>query len=340
MEGKSAMFENEGYCYCCDSKVKFSSQHDWFRDNYLCSHCGCVPRERALMFSIDKFFPKWRELAFHESSPIGRGASARIQKEARQYIPSQYYPGVPSGKTHLGNRCEDLEALSFADNSVDIHITQDVFEHLFNPVAAFREIARTLKPGGAHIFTVPIVNKDLPTRRCAMLDAKGKVKHLVAKPEYHGNPVDTEGSLVTWNWGYDITHCIFQACGLHTQMVWMDALEYGIRAEYIEVFITRKPEAQKEPSAYYPLVKEYIETAGSGDAAPSAERILRAVESACQSENPRVAFASLLTLADMLIENGHSPFARIVLSGALHLAGRWDDPAAMTQIQTLEKRLK
>jgi SAM-dependent methyltransferase len=334
------MFENQGYCYCCDANVTFSSKNDWFRDSYQCSNCGCVPRERALMLAIDKFFPQWRELEFHESSPIGRGASNRIQKEAKKYIPSQYYPGVPSGKTHLGNRCEDLEALSFADNSVDIHITQDVFEHLFNPVAAFREIARTLRPGGAHIFTVPIVNKQKPTRQCASIDAKGKVKHLVEKPEYHGNPVDTEGSLVTWNWGYDITECIDQACGLHTQIVWMDALEFGIRAEYIEVLITRKPKLRLEDSAYYPMVKKYLHAPTREEAVSTTDRILRAVESACESNNPRVAFASMLTLADLLIENGHSPFARILLGGALHVAAPWDDPEAVQQIKNLEKRLK
>jgi 2-polyprenyl-3-methyl-5-hydroxy-6-metoxy-1,4-benzoquinol methylase len=35
-------------------------------------------------------------------------------------------------------------------------ITQDVMEHVFDPHHAFKEIARTLKPGGLHIFTTPI----------------------------------------------------------------------------------------------------------------------------------------------------------------------------------------
>ncbi len=39
------------------------------------------------------------------------------------------------------------------------HLTQDVFEHLFDPAAAFREIARTLQPGGAHVFTTLLVRK-------------------------------------------------------------------------------------------------------------------------------------------------------------------------------------
>ena len=49
-------------------------------------------------------------------------------------------------------RCENLEHLTFDNESVDLHITQDVFEHLFDPAAAFREIARTLRLGGAHVL--------------------------------------------------------------------------------------------------------------------------------------------------------------------------------------------
>jgi hypothetical protein len=42
------------------------------------------------------------------------------------------------------------------------------------------------------------------------------------------------------HWGYDITRHIFDASGLFTDIIYIDALEYGIRAEYIEILITRK----------------------------------------------------------------------------------------------------
>jgi hypothetical protein len=64
--------------------------------------------------------------------------------------------------------------------------------------------------------------------------------HLIEPPEYHGNPISSEGSLVTVNWGYDITTFIFESSGLFTEIVFLDILEYGIRAEYIEVLIAWK----------------------------------------------------------------------------------------------------
>jgi SAM-dependent methyltransferase len=139
-----------------------------------------------------------------------------------------------------GIRCENLEHLSFGDESLDLHITQDVFEHLFDPAAACREIGRTLRPGGAHVFTTPLVRKNEPTRFCASLAPDGTVVHLMEPPEYHVSPISSEGSLVTVNWGYDITTFIFETSGLFTEIVFLDILEYGIRAEYIEVLITRK----------------------------------------------------------------------------------------------------
>jgi len=140
-----------------------------------------------------------------------------------------------------GIRCENLEHLSFGDERFDLHLTQDVFEHLFDPATAFHEIARTLRPGGAHLFTTPLVRKNEPTRFCASLAPDGTVVHLVEPPEYHGNPISPEGSLVTVNWGYDITDYIFKVCGLFTKLVFIDNIELGIRAEYIEVLLTYKP---------------------------------------------------------------------------------------------------
>jgi hypothetical protein len=91
---------------------------------------------------IEKFFPQWRDLTIHESSPVlGRGASRRLQNEALEYVPSHYYPNVAAGEIVNGVRCEDLENLSFDHESFDLHLTQDVFEHehLFKPAAAIQK---------------------------------------------------------------------------------------------------------------------------------------------------------------------------------------------------------
>lgn len=234
------ILKNSGYCHTCAKEVTFIARNTWLRDHYLCSNCGSLPRERALMLTIETYFPNWRGLTIHESSPIDRGASKRLSQECSQYVPSQFFSDQKPGSIVGKFRCENLEILSFADESIDLHVTQDVMEHVFHPSKVFKEIARTLKLGGAHIFTVPIVNKNMPSKLRARLSDDGQISHLES-PVYHGNPISDKGSLVTVDWGFDICQHIFKSCGLFTHLVYIDDLSKGIRAEYIEVLITVKP---------------------------------------------------------------------------------------------------
>lgn len=236
------VLECDGYCSTCNQKVSFVAKNAWLRDNFLCSKCESIPRERALMQVIEQFYPYWKDLIIHETSPGNRGASMRLSSECRAYIPSQFFQNQKLGSLHNGMRCENMEELTFGDESIDLHISQDVMEHIFHPFKAFKEIARTLKPGGAHIFTVPLVNKMNPSKIRAKMANNGVIEHI-EKPVYHGNPIDSFGSLVTLDWGYDIVKYIFDATGLFTYVIYIDDISKGIRAEYIEVLVTVKPKA-------------------------------------------------------------------------------------------------
>lgn len=238
---KKPFLTSKGVCPVCDEKVKFSSPGSWLRDEFVCSNCKSAPRERALIAVLELYYPNWRSLKIHESSPALR-ASAKIARECKDYVPTHYAPDFPMGEMipQLGVRNENLEDQKFTDEVFDLVITQDVFEHLFHPDRAIREIARTLRPQGAHICTVPIGRKNLPTISRSVLLPDGSIKYVM-EAIYHGNPIDNLGSLVTFDYGYDIADAFDHWSGLNTTMVYIDDLSRGIRAEFIEVLVSRKP---------------------------------------------------------------------------------------------------
>jgi len=84
-------------------------------------------------------------------------------------------PSIPS---------EDLSRLSYPDDEFDLVVTSDTLEHVPDLRAALREIERVLKPGGRHVFTVPVIRDGRATRQRARLDG-GRIVHLLP-PSYHG----------------------------------------------------------------------------------------------------------------------------------------------------------
>jgi SAM-dependent methyltransferase len=171
----------------------------------------------------------------YESSPCG-ASSRKLQKECEHYVPSQFYSDVQLGACKRGFRCENLEKMTFADGSFDLVITQDVFEHVLNPAPAFREIARVLKPGGAHIFTVPLYKGKKTVVRAI---GKGNEIQYFQEPMYHGNPVDKKGSLVVTDWGDDMFDFIKANSGMVTEIFSFRDASFGLEAEFLDVFVSR-----------------------------------------------------------------------------------------------------
>jgi SAM-dependent methyltransferase len=228
---------HRGYCPICESEVTFIKKAAWLRDNYFCLECHSIPRQRALVAALNLFSPGWRQMQIHESSP-GGVSSTFIQKSCQTYVPTQFFQDIPSGEYKDGMRCENLEAMTFADNSFDLMVTQDVFEHVMNPAAAFKEIERVLRPGGAHIFTMPWYPKlEKSTQRAAIVDEQ---IIFLEEPTYHGNPISSEGSLVTYDWGLDFPDFIYNTSGMFTTIYLSVNRNMGLEAEFLEVFVSRK----------------------------------------------------------------------------------------------------
>jgi SAM-dependent methyltransferase len=193
-----------------------------------------------MMLVIRQLLPDYPKLAIHESSPAARGLSTLLQKEAPAYIATQFFPNAIPGSMFNGVRSENLEAQTFVSESFDLVITQDVMEHVFDPRSAYREIFRTLRPGGYYIHTTPIYKELTQTQTRASLLANGTVEYAF-EPEYHGNPISGEGALVTYHYGYDLVDMIAAWTSFDVECRRYNDRHHGIVAEFSEVLICRKP---------------------------------------------------------------------------------------------------
>lgn len=232
-----------GRCPICDAPAVYEAHAPYFRNSLICKSCpkGSVPRERAVALVLNEARPNWRHLAIHECSPAPRGISLKMQAECRSYVKSNYFEGERFGAIIRDHRNENLEAQTFADATFDIVVTVDVFEHLFDPAAALREIFRTLRPGGVMISAFPMVKQLADAVRWrARREADGSVTHLLPA-QYHGNPISSEGSLVTVDYGYDAHIQFAEWAPFDVRVQRFADRTAGVLGEFTDVFLCTKP---------------------------------------------------------------------------------------------------
>lgn len=125
---------------------------------------------------------------------------------------SEFFDDVPPGAYYKGIQCQDVQRLTFGDESFDLCTSTEVFEHVPDDYAGFREIRRVLRPGGRFIFSVPLTGEATTVERATIID--GYLCHL-REPEYHGDLIRGHGRVLCYrNYGRDILGRL-AACGFH-----------------------------------------------------------------------------------------------------------------------------
>ena len=237
-KGRKIVQKTDGYCPICESDRMFVSYEGWLRDHYRCMGCFSLPKDRALRKVLNQRAPNWKALKVHEVAPNSRF----LQKAAANYSSSQYHPDHPLGETVDGIRNENIENLTFEDSSIDIFVHLDVMEHIFDQLAAIREMFRVIRPGGAIFFTVP-VHKDKRESVCrAKMDDNGVIDYLLPD-EYHSSPVGGGKSLVVWDYGQDFIEKLNEwTTGLNVKVYHKNTTtsEMGIEGEFLDVFCIQK----------------------------------------------------------------------------------------------------
>ena len=187
----------EGACSVCGQPGQFTRERLGIAETFHCKSCRAALRYQGQARAILRAFarrgarsiaalveePEFARVAIFEPGSIG--PLRRYLRRVDEYVRSEYDPSAAPGDLRDGVRCEDLMRLSFANQSFDLVVTSDIFEHVRHPYRAFEEVYRVLRDGGMHIFTVP-GRWPLRERTLSRVDVSGPEDVLVEEPVHHG----------------------------------------------------------------------------------------------------------------------------------------------------------
>lgn len=222
-----------GVCVICGNKGVFfyKSACDW-RESLICQNCRSTSRYRSIAKGLLRAINELTGLEASSLAALPNNSKKKIHvydtqtpfyyetcayplpdlMKATSWINvtlSQYKPKRKMGETLAKNITnQNLERLTFPDESFDILITSAVMEHVRLDDRAHGEIYRVLKPGGIYIFTVPhSFALDQTLIRVQIVDPNDPSKDIqLLEPEYHGdaNNDETDGALTYRTYGRDI----------------------------------------------------------------------------------------------------------------------------------------
>ena len=224
-DGPVAVAQGRDYkdgCSICGHRGNF--RHDntisSIRENYKCEGCrGSLRYREQGRVIVDHFSREGSEhladlvnetefqaLRVYEPGMIG--PFRRVFRKLANYRTSYFWSDVPKGELHDGVQCQDLTDLTHDDDCFDLVLSSDIFEHVRKPFDGFKEIDRVLKPGGFHVFSIP-VDFPMPAKTVFRVDTSGAEDIFTLPAHYHGAPMGGR-SLVYTDFGADMVEMVSQ----------------------------------------------------------------------------------------------------------------------------------
>lgn len=208
-----------------------------FRESFRAR--GLNPRARAILDLVAEL-PEAaasravRIFAPEALSPLALALRGRFPR----FLGTEYVPDEQQRRRLYPIPHEDLTRLSFRDESFDLTITNDVFEHVPSLPDALGELARVLRPGGVLIAVFPFAY-DRDETIVKAVQHGDRIEHL-AEPEYHADPLDPRGALVYQIPAWDILELARKQGFRSAEMRFVSSQLRGITAtELAGIFLMR-----------------------------------------------------------------------------------------------------
>jgi len=215
----------ESICSVCSTFSNFVLNNRSLREGYRCNYCNSILRDRHLVELFLKVYniktkSNYTSLKIiSESSEIKKikiyfigitGPFIKYFKNFENFTFSFYSDNVKNGDyDENGVLCENIENLTFSNDSFDIVISADVMEHVRKPFHGFKEIYRILKPGGYYLYSIP-VQLPLTLKESEYRIDTSKEKDIYIKEKvYHGNGKGGK-SIVYIDYGIDLINKLLE----------------------------------------------------------------------------------------------------------------------------------
>ena len=180
----------QSQCNVCGHHGHFLTP-DRGREGWHCANCSASARHRLVMYALGKMlaleeqpvylWPEKKNVKILEPCPGGPQIvflGEKFDYYAPEFDPEKIKRGADP------RRYSDIQQLAFADETFDVVIASEVFEHVREDHKGFAEVYRTLKPEGVFIMTVPYDHQRAET--LVSVEVRGEEDVYLVPPRYHG----------------------------------------------------------------------------------------------------------------------------------------------------------
>lgn len=242
LESFTSKYGFVGVCLVCGRPSYFGKFRDNHRELGYCMLCKASNRKRQLSRVLRRVlnfgdFGRIKSAKYILNAEASGGLHDCLRHNVN-YLSCEYFGrGYKSGDMVDGVLNVDLASSHFDENTFDIVMTSDVFEHIPEPYVAFKEVRRILKPGGVHIFTVPFYQTSYFDEKRAEIADGEVIYHM--ESIYHLDPLNPDGILVYNIFSLEMLLKLAQL-GFHTTMHKLYDIRYGILGNNGLVFESKK----------------------------------------------------------------------------------------------------
>lgn len=186
-------------CHICNWRLQVKIHNDEM--GVRCTKCGSSAVTQSLGKAFKAMSNSDKKLSIYELS--SRGSFVRFLHSTHHDITlSEYIDGVNAGEFQDGVMCQDVQNLTFENESFDLCTSLEVFEHVEDDIKGFTEVYRVLKPEGNILFTVPMNLHADTVERTKAVDGK---RENILPVEYHSDSLRGVGKVFCYrNYGLDI----------------------------------------------------------------------------------------------------------------------------------------